>query len=251
MPGDTDGKIDVYLVCNARYHDTNFSRVEILKLLAEQEDVWTHVASDFSDVETINTCALLISYTCDLCPTAEEQAGLRKFLDNGGRWFALHGTNALIEFVDGKASTPNIAPDFMDMLGSRFVAHPAVQKFEVRVADSAHPLVAGIEDFEVEDEPYYCEHHKDNHVLMEASYNDPSTGYVDSDFGTDQASHPQMYLHQAGSGEVLYLLLGHCCGKYDLRPLADVVPIQRCAWELPVYYELLRRGIRWGIGALG
>ena len=27
--------INVYLVCNARYHDTNFARHELLKLLAE------------------------------------------------------------------------------------------------------------------------------------------------------------------------------------------------------------------------
>jgi len=29
-----------------------------------------------------------------------------------------------------------------------------------------------------------------------------------------------------------------------------VVPIVRGSWETEVYYELLRRGIRWGIGAL-
>jgi len=30
-----------------------------------------------------------------------------------------------------------------------------------------------------------------------------------------------------------------------------VCSIERCAWDVPVYYELLRRGIRWGIGELG
>ena len=70
-----DSRIDVYLVVNARYHDTNFARLELLKLLAEQEDVWVHVASDFSDMETIRACRLLITYTCDLMPT-EEQAAL-------------------------------------------------------------------------------------------------------------------------------------------------------------------------------
>jgi type 1 glutamine amidotransferase len=210
--------------------------------------VWTRVADNFNDVEAINQSKLLITYTCDYCPSIEEQQGLRRFLDGGGRWIALHGTNALIEFVDGKADTPDKAPDFMQMLGSRFVAHPAVQKFNVRVAASEHPLVAGIEDFEVEDEPYYCEFFDNNEVLLEASYDVPSTGYVRSDFGTDQPSHPQMYVHTEGRGQVLYMTLGHCCGKYDLRPLADVVPIARGAWELPVYYELLRRSIRWGIG---
>ena len=84
--------IKVYLVCNARYHDTNFARLELLKLLAEDEDIHTHVAEDFSDTEAIKQCSLLITYTCDLRPTAEEQVALAEFLDAGGRWFALHAT---------------------------------------------------------------------------------------------------------------------------------------------------------------
>ena len=32
-------------------------------------------------------------------PTPEQQAGLKRFLGNGNHWFALHATNALIEFV--------------------------------------------------------------------------------------------------------------------------------------------------------
>ena len=251
MSDQINRRIDVYLLCNAKYHDTNFSRLELLKLLAEHEDVWTRVGDSYRDIDAINRSRLLITYTCDLCPTVEEQAGLKQFLEGGGRWLALHGTNALIEFTDsGKPDTPDIAPDLMRMLGSRFVAHPDIQPMNIRVADPAHPLVAGIDDFDVEDEPYYCEHFGDNHVLLESDYDAPSTAYVRSEFGTDQGPHPQMYLHPYGEGEVLYLLLGHCRGKYDRQPLADVSSIQRCAWESPIYYELLRRGIGWGIGAL-
>ncbi len=245
-----DNRIDVYLVVNARYHDTNFARLELLKLLAEQEDVWVHVASDFSDMATLRTCRLLVTYTCDLLPTREQQQGLQSYLQNGGRWLALHATNAIIDFVNGKADTPDLAPLFMRLLGSRFVAHPAIAKFTVKVTDPSHPLVNGIDSFEVEDEPYYLSYESGSHVLLEASYNQRSTGYVQSDYGTDRDSHPQMYLHPTGAGEVLYITLGHCCGKYDLQPLADVVPIHRGSWQNPVYYELLRRSIRWGIGQL-
>jgi type 1 glutamine amidotransferase len=242
-----DSRIDVYLVVNARYHDTNFARLELLKLLAEQADVWVHVAADFSDIETLSRCRTLITYTCDLCPTLDQQKGLQTWLQAGGRWLALHATNALIGFVNGKADTPDRAPLFMTLLGSRFIAHPAITKFTVRVADPTHPLVAGLTDFEAEDEPYYCEYTGSPHVLLEASYNQPSTGYVRSDYGTDRASHPQMYLHRVGDGEVLYLTLGHCCGKYDMRPLANEVPIHRGSWKNPVFYELLRRSIAWNI----
>ena len=244
-------KVDVYLVCNAKYHDTNFARLEILKLLAENEDIHTRVAEDFSDIEAIQNAGLLITYTCDLRPSLAQQAGLAQYLEAGGRWFALHATNALIEFVNGKPDTPDLAPKFMAMLGSRFVAHPSNTSFEVRVTDIDHPLTAGIDDFEVQDEePYYCEPIGEQTVLLEATYNQPSAGYVQSDYGTDRDRQPQMYLHPFGEGEVLYLSLGHCTGKHDMKPMVEVVPVVRGSWNNPVYYELLRRGIRWGVGDL-
>ena len=248
---ESDQQIDVYLVCNARYHDTNFARLELLKLLAENENINTRVADSFRDVEAIANSKLLLTYTCDLRPTLDEQEALSAFLENGGRWFALHATNALLDFVEGKADTPNIAPKFMELLGSRFIAHPANQKIKIRVTDVEHSLTSAIEDFEVEDEePYYCEPTGEQLVLLEASYNEPSVGYVRSDYGTDRESHPQMYIRNWGSGSVLYLSLGHCTGKHDMKPLADIVPVVRGSWNSPTYYELLRRGINWGIGSL-
>jgi type 1 glutamine amidotransferase len=247
----TTERIDVYLVCNAKYHDTNFARLELLKLLAEHEDINTRVADSFSDIDGIKASRLLITYTCDLRPTEAEQQGLAEFLEAGGRWFALHATNALIEFVDGKADTPDLAPQFMSLLGSRFIAHPSNTGFTVRVSDPTHPLTQGLQDFDVEnEEPYYCEPTGEQHVLLEASYHQPSMGYVRSDYGTDRDTQPQMYLHRMGQGEVLYLTLGHCTGKHDMKPLADVVPLVRGSWDTPQYYELLRRGIRWGTGTL-
>lgn len=249
---EADQKHDVYLVCNAKYHDTNFARLELLKLLAENEDIHTKVAENFGDTEAIKNSKLLITYTCDLRPSLEEQEALSEFLENGGRWFALHATNALLEFTnDGRVDTPDVAPKFMEILGSRFMAHPANQKIAVRVTDVDHPLTRHISDFEVEDEePYYCEPQGKQIVLLEASYSEPSVGYVKSDYGTDKESHPQMYLHPQGQGEVLYLSLGHCSGKHDMKPMVDIQPVVRGSWESPVYYELLRRGIRWGIGGM-
>ena len=41
------------------------------------------------------------------------------------------------------------------MLGSQFVAHPPIQPFTVS-RSAEHPLVAGIEPFEADDEIYLC-----------------------------------------------------------------------------------------------
>jgi hypothetical protein len=51
-----------------------------------------------------------------------------------------------------------------------------------------------------------------------------------------------------GQGAILYLTLGHCRGHYDLQPVSAFWPHpQRCAWNYPVLYELLRRAIGWGM----
>jgi hypothetical protein len=55
----TNNRIDVYLICNARFHDTNFARLELLKLLAEHEDVMVRVAEDYRDLDAINQSQLL------------------------------------------------------------------------------------------------------------------------------------------------------------------------------------------------
>ena len=51
-------------------------------------------------------------------------------------------------------------------------------------------------------------------------------------------------------GDVLYVTLGHCCGRYDMRPIQDVAEVVRGSWENPTYLELLRRALRWARRAL-
>jgi len=72
-----NNRIDIYLICNARFHDTNFARLELLKLLAEHEDVTVRVAEDYRDLEAINQSQLLVTCTCNVCPTPEQQEGLK------------------------------------------------------------------------------------------------------------------------------------------------------------------------------
>jgi hypothetical protein len=75
-------------------------------------------------------------------------------------------------------------------------------------------------------------------------------GFVDSNWPVDEP-RLVMYLHPEGRGEVLYLTLGHCRGKYDMRPRMDVYPqIERGSWESPIFIELMRRSLRWAIGGL-
>lgn len=102
----------------------------------------------------------------------------------------------------------------------------------------------------MQDGPYYREFAGEIHTLLESRYTAKSEGCVREDLGNDDP-RLQLYLHPYGQGEVLYLTLGHCRGTYDMQPFMPVCTIECCSWDAPVYYELLRRDIRWGIGQLG
>jgi type 1 glutamine amidotransferase len=235
-----------HLICGGKWHDIDFARLELLKLLGEIPEIRTDVSADYSDIDGIAAADLLLTYTCDVRPTRDEEAALMSYLEAGGRWLALHGTNSVLDFLDdGRVSAPRSHTRLMGMLGSRFIAHPPVGRFAVENVAPNHPLVAGIEDFEVEDEIYLSELEPDIEVLLQTHYGGKAPGFVEEEWA-ENAPRPVLYLHPVGRGQVLYLTLGHCRGPYDMQPIIEIYPrTERCAWEEPAYYELLRRGIRW------
>lgn len=245
-------RIEALLVAGGRYHDIDFARVEILKLLAEHPQVRTRVAADYADCAALAESRFLVTYTCDLRPTAEQQQVLHDFVAGGGRWLALHGTNAVLDFTPDGVDAPRTIDKLAFTLGSQFIAHPPIQHYKVEPVAPDHPLVAGIDAFETDDELYLSEYHEREKLmpLLETHYAGRAEGFKAVDW-SDADRHLVMYLRPLGEGAVLYNTLGHCRGHYDMKPVMDYYPqIERCSWELPAYYELLRRGLRWCLGEI-
>lgn len=238
-------RLDVALVAGGQWHDIDHARLELLGLLAEHERLRVTVHPDYADTETLAAADILISYTCNVVPAAPQIAALQSFLEAGGRWFALHGTNSALELADdGPVRCPPLPPRFRAMLGSQFLAHPAPGRFKVTNAAPDHPLVAGISSFLVEDEHYLQAHEVGNIPLLVTRFAGETPLFERTRW--EDGEHQVMYLRPQGPGAVLYLSLGHSRGRYDMRPLAETYPhVERGAWVLPVYRELLRRGIAW------
>jgi type 1 glutamine amidotransferase len=178
-------------------------------------------------------------------PSLEAQSALREWLEAGGRWLALHGTNCLLEMLDdGRWDAPRSAPLMMELLGSQFLSHPPIAPYLVTVADPAHALTRGIEPFETTDELYHMELHGDLQVLLEAECTEAAPHFAE---GMEApGTHPVMYIKNRGKGAVLYNTLGHCRGHYDMQPMLEWWPsVDRCAWDLPVFHDLLEHGLRW------
>jgi type 1 glutamine amidotransferase len=243
-------RIECVLVAGGKWHDIDFARLELLKLLAEDDCVRVRVFEDYEAIEAIEAADLLISYTCDVTPSLDVQERLRAWVAGGRRWMALHGCNSVLRFLeDGKVDTPDWAPHFMETLGTAFVAHPPVAPFRVEISAPDHPLVVGIAPFEPQDDELYLSRSTAPvEVLLHVDFAGEAPSFVESHWAAGR--HPLLYLRAIGSGAVLYNALGHCRGHHDMYPRMAWFPVvQRGAWNCPEYYELLLRGIAWAKAA--
>ena len=246
----------VHLICAAEFHDAAYARRELLGLIAEDDRIVASCTGDFRDTEALAAADLLVTYTSNVFPDGAQRAVLERWLAAGGRWLAIHGSAAYTEFrppavniggieLPGLTDTPDRQPAYMDLLGVRFVSHLAPQPITVRPV-SDHPVVRGLPPFIVVDEPYILELRGDCEVLLESRFTGEAPGYVEGPWLED-LPRPQMLLHRHGTGEILYLAPGHCCGRFDLQPFIAELPVQRGPWTDETYREILRRSIRWGV----
>lgn len=245
-------RIDVTLVAGGMYHDVDYARLELLKLLGEHEEFRVRVQPDYEDADAIAAGSILVSYTCNVRPSLAAQERIRAWVEGGGRWIALHGTNSALDVgTPNGVDSPRVFPLWADTLGSQFVAHPPIAPYLVEPSTADHWLVAGIEPFETDDELYLSEHADRDSLLalLHTTWSGTARGFVEADWTTGNDEHLVMYVRELGDGAVLYNTLGHCRGHFDMAPVVAYYPtIERGSWEQPAYYEILRRSIRWARG---
>jgi uncharacterized protein len=222
------------LVCGspARNHDFDFARRALLDALYAAGDIRTDVWNNYDAGAAIEAGDLLVSYTSQV-PVADAQcASLRRFLERGGRWFAIHASNSVRD-----------NPHLPGILGSRFITHPPYMHYSVKVSRPDDPLMDGIDtSFDVDDELYVIEQQADFEVLLETRWGGEAFG----GHTFPDAVRPLMYRHRLGDGGVLYLALGHCNRPFDKpRPESPDSPDRRGPWSLPIHQELIHRGIDW------
>ena len=245
------GRLDAVLVCGGRWHDFDYARYQLLGLLGDREQVRTRVFPDYFVSDALERADLLISYTCDVRPSPAEQDALALFVERGGRWLALHGTHSAIDpplSPGGVYRTPRVLGRFAEVLGGQFLAHPPIAPYTVHVTSPSHPLVAGIEPFEVRDELYVCELHPPLEVLLHARFTGECHGFEEGHV-TDDEPRPVLYLKRSGQGTVCYFTLGHCRGRFDVQDLGidDVGRRDFGSWPVPEFRTVLERCVDWAV----
>lgn len=114
--------------------------------------------------------------------------------------------------------------DFQYMVGGQFVAHPGDKKrYQVQIVNPTHPIVEGLEDFEVKSEQYYMHVDPGNEVLATTVFDGVPDPWIK---GTVM---PVAWTRRFGAGKVFYCSVGH-------EP-ADL--------QNPPVREMLVRGMEW------
>jgi hypothetical protein len=248
----------------------DYARLRLLQLLHEHPHVLTTVTNDFTDISKwLPESRLLITYVAGPYPNEEQNQVIRQWLEAGGRWLALHGTagGKAVPVGEQRHIRKMVKGSHHATLGSFFLNHPPLRKFQVSVTDREHVLTKDLPaSFEVMDELYLIELQEPAtcHILLTTELaKDPSPpgfGFVydkDTSVLPDGKTRVLGYIREVGKGGVVYIALGHCHSlKNNIQPFVDpsVSPsgstptLFRGAWESEPFERLLRNGITWGSG---
>lgn len=247
----------------------DYARLRLLQFLHEHSTIRSTVANDFTDIaKWLPHSQLLITYVAGPYPDDEQNRYLRQWLEAGGRWLALHGTSGGKATRGGETRQARkmVKTSHHETLGSFFLNHPPLRKFQVHVAAPNHALTQDLPaTFEVIDELYLIELQAPltSQVLLTTELaTDPSPpgfGFVydhDTALQPDGKTRVLGYTRDLGQGSVAYIALGHCYPPTANRPSvvdasvdtsADSARLSRGPWETDAFQTLLRNGIQWGL----
>jgi len=162
------------------------------------------VTQNYDDLSSLDTSefAACISYadiwTRELAP--EQIAGLVAFVAGGGGLLAIHNGISLAGSYE-----------LLQVMGAKFVGHPPYQPLSYYGTVKEHPLLQGVEDFTVDEEPYQFEFDPftPRTVLLEFEY--------------AGKRYPAAWEHQYGLGKVVYLQPGHTAVSFKPQAFRQLV----------------------------
>lgn len=98
-----------------------------------------------------------------------------------------------------------------ELIGARFVGHPPYTKLRVISREPRNSILEGIEDFEIEDEPYRFEFCglKDSEIIMEYEH--------------EGSTFPAGWMRKLGAGRMVYLMPGHNLNSFKNQAYRQLI----------------------------
>ncbi|MEO6435012.1 MAG: ThuA domain-containing protein, partial [Tepidisphaeraceae bacterium] len=154
----------------------------------------------FSDEAKLKALDLIVP--CWTCGTLkpEQQASLCGAVKSGVGIAGVHG---------GMCDAFRNSCEYQFMTGGQWVAHPGNDgvKYTVRITEKDHPIMKGIDDFEVKSEQYYL--HVDPGIKVLATMRFPAAGVTGPHDPNGPVEMPTVWTKMYGKGRVFYDALGH------------------------------------------
>ncbi len=251
-------------------HDMDYARLQLLQMLQAEKHLRVTTANDFQDIERwLPGTDLLVTYVAGPYPVGAGNDALSQWLEDGGRWLALHGTSGgkAVKTEHGGLSVKKmVKAEHHQTLGCFFLNHPPISAFPVSVVGD-HRVTRGVpERFTARDELYLIEllDPQASRVLLTTELaKDPSPPGFGFFYDEDTSVQPDGktrilgYARDVGKGEVVYIGLGHCHVDRinhpspvdtSINPDGSMPPDFRGVWETDAFARLIRNGIAWGTG---
>lgn len=173
------------------YHPLTGVDDKIIEILGEDFEVTC--TEDFDALLTVDEYDLFISYTDTWSYTANDAqtAALIAYSVNGGPVLLLHSGISL-----------QLRAELAQLAGAKFTNHPSMTMLTMNMLDD--PMTAGVEDFEVYEEPYRFEfdNFAENKVIFTYDY--------------EGVTYPGGWRRQSGKGQVAFLMVGHTPAQFEL-----------------------------------
>lgn len=152
----------------------------------------------------------VVIYTLDGELSANQEAGLLRFVERGGALLGLHTATAVWQGC----------PKYVELIGATFIGHGPGFEFPVTLRHGSCWITDRVQNFRISDELY----------LLKMA--DPEAVDVLATAQWKHVEQPMLYTKSYGDGRVCYLALGH-----DER-----------AFRHPTFQKLALRGLDWTLG---
>lgn len=175
----------------ARYHSAKGVDDRIRALLTDKVELTYSEDLALLDSKVLRDYDLVISYL-EFRPPVPDDAqtdALLSFVSGGGGFLAFHNGISL-----------QVRSELCQLMGAKFTGHPdydTLPQIPYHVVDAAHPILSGVKDFTIGDEPYMFQMDElaERTMLLE--------------YGYEGRMLPAAWCRPYGKGRVAYFACGH------------------------------------------
>lgn len=185
-----------------KYHPFAGVDVELGNILEGTVEVTCTEDLSMFNEESLSSYQLVISYNefSDHPLPQEQVAALLSYVAGGGGLLVIH---------NGISLQRN--QELGLLLGAQFTHHPEYAALSVTITEPEHPIMLGIEDFVMDEEPYYFEQPRYFNSTVLAEY--PHDGEM----------RRAAWCHEFGMGRVVYLMPGHHLPSFSVEPFRQMI----------------------------